>query len=478
MTGLWPAEMANASASTLAKRAEIARETLNARSRPGLFFYPTLAFGYLPLVINNRIDVIVTTAVAVSLLVLALVRRSYFRAAPLEDVERWRRRFAGFACANIALFDGFVAYELWHREIDARAVVLLVGSVGLRASSTYAASLDLRMHDVFATWTRIPMFVALLVLATSASVALLGLLLLHAAYIHIHSRQLNLEFWRGIAATENLAIAHEKLQHEVAMRERTEIELRLAQKLESVGRLATGIAHEINSPLQAMKGNLAFVAEGVDELLAIARAYQRVAAGPVDLSHAEDLDYLSENLPSSIDLTDASLDRAATIVRSIKTFASSDDAQTRAPYDINDALECTLAISRREYAAIADIETQLGHLPLVDCYPSELNQALLHLVVNAAQAIADTDGRGVIRVTTFVESGAVHIEISDTGPGIPHAIRDRIFDPFFTTKSEGTGQGLAIARSVVARHGGELTFDSELGHGTTFVIRLPIALAA
>ncbi len=478
MTGLWPAEMANASASTLAKRVEIARETLIARSRPGLFFYPTLVFGYLPLVVGNRIDVIVTLVVAASLLALALVRRSYFLAAPLADVERWRRQVTAFAAANITLFDAFVAYELWHRELDARAVVILVGSVGLRASGTYAASLDLRMHDVFATWTRIPMFVALVVLATSASIALLGLLILHAIYIHIHSRQLNLEFWRGIAATENLEIAHEKLQHEVAMRERTEVELRLAQKLESVGRLATGIAHEINSPLQAMKGNLAFVAEGVDELLAIARAYQRVAAGPVDLAHAEELDYLSENLPSSIQLTDASLERAARIVRSVKTFASADDAQTRAPYDINNALESTLAISRHEYAATADIETQLGPLPLVDCYPSELNQALLHLVVNAAQAIADTKGRGVIRVTTFVDGGAVHIEISDTGPGIPHAIRDRIFDPFFTTKTEGTGQGLAIARSVVARHGGDLTFDSELGRGTTFVIRLPIALAA
>jgi signal transduction histidine kinase len=172
-----------------------------------------------------------------------------------------------------------------------------------------------------------------------------------------------------------------------------------------------------------------------------------------------------------------SLDRTATIVKSVKTFAQPSAAE-RSPVDLNKAVETTLDISRHEYAAFADVKLELGELPMVPCFAGELNQALLNIVINAAQAIEErgTSQRGLITVRTESTGDDVRIAISDTGGGIPSDIRDRIFDPFFTTKAigRGTGQGLAIARSVITtRHGGELSFTSEVGRGTTFVIQLP-----
>jgi two-component system NtrC family sensor kinase len=328
------------------------------------------------------------------------------------------------------------------------------------------------LHTQFATWTRIPMFVALIALGTGASLALLGLLFVHALYVHMHSKQLNTEFWSSVAATEELAEAHEKLKYEVAMRERAEVELRLAQKLESVGRLAAGIAHEINTPLQAMMGCIEFLQEGVDELLSMATPRP---------GQIEELAYLRIEMPESLRVTQECVERTAAIVRSVRTFAHP-ALSKKAPTDINRALQTTLDISRHEYSMVADVTTQLGELPLVECYAGELNQALLNLVINAAHAIGDvhakTGKRGRITVGTSVVDNAVRIAISDTGDGIPDAIRDRIFDPFFTTKpvGKGTGQGLAVVQSVIAkRHGGALDVHTEIGRGTTFEIRLPLA---
>jgi signal transduction histidine kinase len=174
------------------------------------------------------------------------------------------------------------------------------------------------------------------------------------------------------------------------------------------------------------------------------------------------------------------LGRVATLVRSMKEFAHPDQKQ-KAPADLNRAIASTLTIARNEYKYVADIETDYGELPPVPCHIGELNQVFLNLIVNAAHAIESaihgTDRRGLIRVETRREDDLVRVSISDSGTGIPEEIRNRIFDPFFTTKDvgRGTGQGLAIARSVVVdKHAGTLTFDSELGRGTTFHVRLGV----
>lgn len=148
--------------------------------------------------------------------------------------------------------------------------------------------------------------------------------------------------------------------------------------------------------------------------------------------------------------------------------------------DLNRSLQATLEVARSEYKYVADIETDFGELPAVSCVAGDLNQVFLNVIVNAAHGIesvvSGTRQRGTIRVTTRRDGGEVVVAIADTGCGIPEAIRDKVFDPFFTTKpvGKGTGQGLAIARSVVKKHGGHLSFTSKVGAGTTFSIRLPV----
>jgi two-component system, NtrC family, sensor kinase len=192
-----------------------------------------------------------------------------------------------------------------------------------------------------------------------------------------------------------------------------------------------------------------------------------------------DLPYLAENLPPAMERSLEGLERIGTIVRSMKEFAHPDQRE-RVAVDLNRAVSSTIVIARNEYKYVADVVTDLGELPRVPCYAGELNQVVLNLVVNAAHAIADRHGdsgiRGTIRVRTWCEDGQAVISVSDDGAGIPEEIRDRIFDPFFTTKEvgKGTGQGLAIARSVVDKHGGRLDCDSVVGEGTTFTIRLPL----
>jgi signal transduction histidine kinase len=285
--------------------------------------------------------------------------------------------------------------------------------------------------------------------------------------------------------------AHEQLLEQTRVREQMEVELRQAQKLEAVGRLAAGVAHEINTPVQFVGDSISFVRDASGELLRLIETYraaQRAIAdgGSVEqaaaaLAAAEqdaDLDYLVEHLPRALTRSLEGVDRIATIVRSMKEFAHPDQKEM-SPVDINQAIHSTLTIARGEYKQVAEVETDLAPLPLVSCHAGEVNQALLNLIVNAAHAIEDGQRGGAlgrIGVRTRLEGGEVVIAVQDSGIGIPPEIRDRIFDPFFTTKEtgRGTGQGLAIVRSVVQKHAGSLTFESELGVGTTFFIRLPV----
>jgi PAS domain S-box-containing protein len=275
---------------------------------------------------------------------------------------------------------------------------------------------------------------------------------------------------------------HRKLQSELAQ----------AQKLESVGRLAAGIAHEINTPVQFVSDSIHFVREGTEDLTKLILQYQALYEGdePVILPEAiagmrqaaEDVDlpYLLEKMPKALERALNGLDHVAVIVRSMKEFAHPDQKE-KIGTDINQSIASTLLIAQNECKYVADVETDFGDLPAVTCHVGEINQAVLNIVINAAHAIADhvagTEHRGCIRVRTCRDGQDALIAISDTGGGIPDAIRDKIFDPFFTTKDvgRGTGQGLAIARSIVVdKHGGTIDFETEVGEGTTFYIRLPI----
>jgi signal transduction histidine kinase len=281
---------------------------------------------------------------------------------------------------------------------------------------------------------------------------------------------------------------------DVTDQRRLENDLAQAQKLESVGRLAAGVAHEINTPVQFVSDSVHFVREAMDDLAGIVDKYrdlrnataagsgvEAAAKAAADAEDAADLDYILENAPVALDRARDGLGRVAAIVRSMKEFAHP-DRKEMAQADINQAISSTLIIAANEYKYVAEVETQFAELPPVNCYAGEINQVVLNLIVNAAHAIGDvvkgTPDKGRIKVTTRVVDGSIEIAIGDTGKGIPVEVRSRIFDPFFTTKEvgKGTGQGLAIARAVIVdKHGGTLNFETETGKGTTFYIRLPIA---
>jgi len=283
---------------------------------------------------------------------------------------------------------------------------------------------------------------------------------------------------------------------DVTQRRALERELAQAQKLESVGQLAAGVAHEINTPVQFVSDNVQFVRSSLPDIVAVIRAYrnlrQAVQSGSevaaaahlaAEAEKAADLDYVLENATPAIDSSMEGLARIATIVRSMKEFAHPDQAE-KIHADLNRAIRSTLVVASNEYKYVADIDAEFGELPPVPCYLGEINQVILNLLVNASHAISDvvkdTGGRGKITVRTRLDGAAAEISIADTGTGIPDAARNKVFDPFFTTKGvgRGTGQGLAIARSVIVnKHGGTLRFATETGVGTTFYIRLPIDAA-
>jgi signal transduction histidine kinase len=287
---------------------------------------------------------------------------------------------------------------------------------------------------------------------------------------------------------------HDKLTAETKARQQAEAELRQAQKLESVGRLASGVAHEINTPVQFVSDSLHFLQEAGTDLLGVVEKMQAVqrsvlagapsleaAAAAGEAESLADIPYLVENVPKAFARCRDGLARVAEIVRAMKEFAHP-DAKEMAPVDLNRAIQSTLIIARNEYKYVAGLVTDFGELPTVMAHAGDFNQAVLNILVNAAQAVSDavkgTDQLGCITVRTRCEGAWAVVSIADTGGGIPEGIRDRIFDPFFTTKEvgRGTGQGLAIARSIVVeKHKGELTMTTEPGKGTTFFIRLPIA---
>ncbi len=282
--------------------------------------------------------------------------------------------------------------------------------------------------------------------------------------------------------------AHVALERE---RERLDLDRRVSQRLEAVGQLSAGIAHEINTPLQYVGDSISFLKDAVEEVLILIGLYREslyldtpipVAQRRVTMLEAEeaaDVEYLCERIPVAFERTVDGISRVRSIVLAMKRFSHASSCDV-APADINEAIEATLAVCRNEYKYVAKVNFDPGELPAVECNVSELNQVFLNLIINAAQAIGEKVGssgeQGKIKIVTRIEDDEVVIEIGDDGPGIPAELQDRIYEPFFTTKEvgKGTGQGLALARNTIERHSGALECRSTVGAGTTFTIRLPL----
>lgn len=283
-------------------------------------------------------------------------------------------------------------------------------------------------------------------------------------------------------------------EREIEKRKELEMQLLQAQKLESVGQLAAGIAHEINTPMQFVSDNIDYLDDCSRRLFEVVDAYERnlsTDAHPKtwdarwaelgEVIHRNQFERIREQIPQALRESRDGIDRVINIVRAMKEFTHPGQ-QEKFGVDLNNAVSSTITISRNRWKYVADIELDLDpDLPTLRCVPAELNQVLLNLIVNAADAIIeklgeDPDAKGKILVRTRQEDSDVVIEIADTGCGIPADIRNRIFDPFFTTKDvgKGTGQGLALCYNIIVnRHHGMIKVDSEPGKGTQFTVRLP-----
>jgi PAS domain S-box-containing protein len=270
-----------------------------------------------------------------------------------------------------------------------------------------------------------------------------------------------------------------------------EVEVRHAQKLEAVGRLAAGIAHEVNTPVQFVGDNLQFLDDAFGQLVGLLGQYRRSLSPDSEiktwaerqsfLNSAEinsEAEYYEEEIPRAVAEAREGAQRIASIVRAMKAFGHPDAAEQQAT-DLNAAVRNTVVVARNEYKYVADVELDLGELPAVVCHGGDVNQALLNLIVNAAHAISDvvgeSGGRGRISVSTELDGDTVVVRVADTGTGVPEDIRHRVFEPFFTTKEvgRGTGQGLALVRAVADRHHGQVALETSPA-GTTFTLRLPV----
>lgn len=277
-----------------------------------------------------------------------------------------------------------------------------------------------------------------------------------------------------------------------------ELNLRQSQKLEAVGQLAAGIAHEINTPAQYIGDNVNYFKSALDDIKGIVDLYGRllveaksgkeVSKGVIsdveEAAEEADLDYLMEDLPEAIDSALDGVSRISSIVKAMKEFSHPGTSKKEFT-DINRCIKNTVVVSHSEWKYVAELQTELASdLPNVYCLQGEMNQVFLNMIVNAAHAIAgDTGGAsegaelGLIKISTVKNGDFCEIKITDNGQGMPPEVKERIFDPFYTTKEvgKGTGQGLAIAYSVVVdKHQGAISVDSEEGVGTTFTISVPI----
>ena len=286
---------------------------------------------------------------------------------------------------------------------------------------------------------------------------------------------------------------------DITDRKKMESQLQQSHKMEAIGQLAAGIAHEINTPVQFVGDNTRFFQESFDDLMQIIKQQQESLEAARSNSLTDDLvektetlieeidlEYLEEEIPVAIEHSLKGVERIAKIVQAMKIFAHP-GMVAREPVDINEEIGKTITITRNEWKYVAELKTDFDEsLPPVPCFRAEFNQVILNMIVNAAHAIAEVNkdnqsDRGTISVRTVNAGDHAKICIGDTGAGIPEDIRHKIFDLFFTTKEpgKGTGQGLAISHSVIVeKHNGTLDLETQEGKGTTFIIGLPIEAEA
>jgi signal transduction histidine kinase len=501
-----PAAAASGPLARASDHAELAVRELGRRSLPGTIAYiAALLFTEVKLAALPGFPALRILVVFASLLVLRLAGFVAVTRGRGSLRQRWVLIALGSIGIHLAWGVLIVAVHLYTGTGELSIVMtFLMGGVATGGVSAFAPSRWL--HCTCLSMLVLPMIaIALAGLAPTAFAITQSMFF---GFMLVLGKDAHREFWQSIHRQEQLrghaesaqlaAIAADatarQLRTEIEHRAAVELELRQAQKLEAIGRLAAGIAHEINTPIQFVSDSCRFLGDGIQALGATLDAYRGLVAGlagaTVDPAHADavargidrdhDVAYLTSNLPEALARALDGLDRVAKIVGATKEF-SYPYLKEKSLADVNKAIRSTLVIAHNETKYVAAVHAELGELPMVLCHCGELNQVVLNLIVNAAHAIGDvvrqTGVLGEIRIKTWAAGDLVKISISDTGSGIAPEILDKIFEPFFTTKpiGGGSGQGLAIARSVVVdKHGGTIEVQSALGIGTTFTIALPI----
>lgn len=303
------------------------------------------------------------------------------------------------------------------------------------------------------------------------------------------------EILLNIGDPAQMAQAYEELRRLHKTIKETQAQLIQARKMEAIGQLAAGVAHEINTPTQYIGDNLTFLRDAFDSLLNAANMTFKMLNAAKETSNVfqeidrsldqVDFPFLSQNIPQAIEQSLEGVKRVAEIVRAMKEF-SHPSSKTSETADLHRIINNVLTISRNEWKYVADVVAEFDpSMPPVVCFPNELSQTILNLVVNAAQAISEkingnTMEKGVIKIGTRHEKDRAEIRVIDNGPGIPSEIQSKIFEPFFTTKEigKGTGQGLYLSyTTIVKKHKGTLSFESQPGQGATFIIGLPLQSA-
>lgn len=285
-----------------------------------------------------------------------------------------------------------------------------------------------------------------------------------------------------IHETTELLKMNEKLQQAYAELQQSQAQIFQQEKMASIGQLAAGVAHEINNPMGFISSNLSTMGKYMEKIntfeAALIKAVQdkgdtETVATLSDLRKKMKIDFILEDIKSLLDESRDGAERVRRIVQDLKSFSHVDEAECK-PASINECLDTTLNMLRNEIKYVADVEREFDpDLPMLLCFPQQINQVFMNVLVNAAHAI---EGHGVIKINTLRESDDIVVRISDTGKGISPENLTRVFEPFFTTKEvgKGTGLGLSISYDIIKKHGGVMNIESEVGVGTTFIIRLPL----
>lgn len=282
------------------------------------------------------------------------------------------------------------------------------------------------------------------------------------------------------------------LEREKQNKQLVEMQSQLLQseKMASVGQLAAGVAHEINNPVGYVNGNMSTLSAYVEDVKALDRIFMEFRAAVLDgnmekerelaaeigrFREEKDVEFVFEDITKLLAESREGLERVTTIVRDLKHFSHVDEAERR-EFDINKGIESTINVAWNEIKYKAEVRRSYSELPPVFCYPQQLNQVFMNILVNAAHAIDSSSGKGLIGIRTYQREDNVFVEISDNGSGIPEDKIERIFEPFYTTKpvGKGTGLGLSMAYSIINKHKGDINVRSTVGEGTTFTIRLPL----